>query len=40
MPKPMPMPVVAAPVKPVEKRLTRLEKLRLEQAEREKNMNK
>lgn len=34
-PKPMPMPV-AQPVKPVEKRLTRLEKLRLEQEEREK----
>ncbi len=36
-PKPMPMAVVAkAPEKPPEKRLTRLEKLRLEQAEREK----
>lgn len=36
-PKPMPMAVVAKPAeKPPEKRLTRLEKLRLEQAEREK----
>lgn len=36
MPTPMPMPVAKAPEKPPEKRLTRLEKLRLEQAEREK----
>lgn len=36
-PKPTPMPTpVAAPAKPPEKRLTRLEKLRLEQEEREK----
>jgi hypothetical protein len=35
MPPPMPMPM-AQPAKPPEKRLTRLEKLRLEQEEREK----
>ncbi|MBU6294787.1 MAG: pre-peptidase C-terminal domain-containing protein [Planctomycetes bacterium] len=40
-PTPMPMSKPAAqPAQPMEKRLTRLEKLRLEQAEREKNMNK
>ncbi len=40
-PSPMPMPKpMAQPAQPMEKRLTRLEKLRLEQAEREKNMNK
>lgn len=40
---PMPMPMAKPapqPAQPMEKRLTRLEKLRLEQAEREKNMNK
>ena len=41
VPSPMPMPKpMAQPAQPMEKRLTRLEKLRLEQAEREKNMNK
>lgn len=40
-PTPMPMAKPAPqPAQPMEKRLTRLEKLRLEQAEREKNMNK